>query len=105
MLRAKGFSTIGAYDGQEAMAAIAERHPDLVLLDLMMPVMDGYEVIQKVKSAEETRDIPVVVMTAHRIDREHTDLLALAAEQLHKPFAVEELVERVEQFLAEEGSR
>jgi len=103
MLRAKGFSTIGAYDGQEAMAAIAERHPDLVLLDLMMPVMDGYQVIHEVKSDEETRDIPIVVMTAHHIDRERTDLLALAAEQLHKPFAVEDLVARVEEFLEEEG--
>jgi PAS domain S-box-containing protein len=105
MLRARGFSTVGAYDGQEAMAAIEENRPDLILLDLMMPVMDGYEVIQTVKGAEETRDIPIVVMTAHRIDRERTDLLAMAAEHLHKPFAVEELVERVEQFLAEEGRR
>jgi PAS domain S-box-containing protein len=103
MLRAKGFSAIAAYDGQEAMAAIAEHRPDLVLLDLMMPVMDGYQVIQEVKSAEETRDIPIVVMTAHRIDRERTDLLALAAEQLHKPFAVEDLVMRIEHYLTEEG--
>lgn len=103
MLRAKGFSVISAYDGQEAMAAIDEHRPALILLDLCMPVMDGYQVIQEVKSTEETRDIPIVVMTAHRIDRERTDLLAMAAEQLKKPFAVEDLVERVEQFLAEEG--
>ncbi|MBW6468758.1 MAG: response regulator [Coriobacteriia bacterium] len=103
MLRAKGFSTIAAYDGREAMAAIEEHKPDLILLDLMMPVMDGYQVIQEVKSSEETKDIPIVVMTAHRIDRERTDLLELAAEQLRKPFAVEDLVERIEQFLTEEA--
>ncbi len=103
MLRVKGFSTIAAYDGKEAMAAIAQHRPDLVLLDMRMPVMDGYQVIHEVKSAEETRDIPIVVMTAHRIDRERTDLLALAAEQLYKPFAVEDLVARVERYIAEEG--
>ncbi|MDY0087945.1 MAG: response regulator [Coriobacteriia bacterium] len=103
MLRAKGFSTIAAYDGQEAMAAISEHRPDLVLLDLHMPVMDGYQVMQEVKSNKDTRDIPIVVMTAYRIDRNRTDLLALAADQLHKPFAVEDLVERVEQYFAEEG--
>ncbi|HET6498733.1 MAG TPA: response regulator [Coriobacteriia bacterium] len=103
MLRAKGFATIAAYDGREAMAAIAEYRPDLVLLDLRMPVMDGYQVIQEVKSAEATKDIPIVVMTAHRIDRERTELLAHAADQLRKPFAVEELAVRVERHLAEEG--
>jgi PAS domain S-box-containing protein len=103
MLRAKGFSVISAYDGREALAAVEEHKPDLILLDLMMPVMDGYQVIQEVKGAEETRDIPIVVMTAHRIDRERTGLLELAAEQLHKPFAVEDLVARVEEFLEEEG--
>jgi signal transduction histidine kinase/CheY-like chemotaxis protein len=103
MLRAKGFSVISAYDGREAMAAVEEHEPDLILLDLMMPVMDGYQVIQEVKGTAETRDIPIVVMTAHRIDRERTGLLELAAEQLHKPFAVEDLVSRVEEFLAEEG--
>ena len=103
MLRAKGFSVISAYDGREAMAAVEEHEPDLILLDLMMPVMDGYQVIQEVKGKEETRDIPIVVMTAHRIDRERTGLLELAAEQLHKPFAVEDLVARVEEFLTEEG--
>ena len=103
ILRSRGFSAIAAYDGREAMAAIAEHGPDLVLLDLMMPVMDGYQVIHEVKSSEDTRDIPIVVMTAHRIDRERTELLALAAEQLHKPLAVEELVDRVEQYLNRRG--
>lgn len=103
MLRARGFSTIAAYDGQEALAAISEHRPDLLLLDLQMPVMDGYQVIQEVKAKEETRDIPVVIMTAYSIDRERTDLLALAAEQLHKPFDVEDLVARVEEYFSEEG--
>ncbi len=100
VLRRKGHSIVSAYDGREAMAAIMQHRPDLVLLDLHMPVMDGYEVIREIKGSSETRDIPVVVMTAHRIDHDHMDLLALTAGQLSKPLDPEHLAERVEQMLA-----
>lgn len=99
VLRRRGFAVMPAYDGREAMAAIAQRRPDLVLLDLKMPVMDGYQVIQEIKRAEETRDIPIVVMTAHRIDHDRIDLLNLASEQLSKPFSPEQLADKVEAML------
>ena len=56
-----------AMDGETALEAIADEPPDLILLDIMMPGMDGYEVCSRLKSAPETRDIPVVFLTA--IDR------------------------------------
>lgn len=102
-LKSRGFATARAYDGREAMAAIGRRRPDLVLLDLRMPVMDGYQVIQEVKSREATMDIPIVIMTGHRIDRDKTDIVSLAAEHLSKPFSPEQLVERVEALLDREG--
>lgn len=98
-LKRRGFAVVGAYDGAEAMAAVAQRKPDLILLDLMMPVMDGYEVIEALKGAEETRDIPIVVMTAHRIDQLKIDLVEMASERLSKPLLPEELAERVEELL------
>ncbi len=98
-LKRRGFAVVGAYDGAEAMAAVAQRQPDLILLDLMMPVMDGYEVIEALKGAEETRDIPIVVMTAHRIDQLKIDLVEMASERLSKPLLPEELAERVEELL------
>lgn len=102
-LRAKGFAVAQAYDGCEAMRAIETTPPDLILLDLKMPVMDGYEVIQQVKGHEATEHIPIVVMTAHRIDHDKIDILKLAAEHVAKPFSPEALAERVEAVLGGEG--
>ncbi|PKQ29013.1 MAG: hypothetical protein CVT60_07565 [Actinobacteria bacterium HGW-Actinobacteria-10] len=101
-LRVKGFAVAQAYDGREAMAAIEEHAPDLILLDLKMPVMDGYQVIQEVKTHEATEHIPIVVMTAHRIDHDKIDILKFAAEHMSKPFSPEALVERVESVLSKE---
>lgn len=102
-LLASGYSVICAYDGAEAMAAIARTRPHLILLDLKMPVMDGYQVIERVKTAEDTRDIPIVVMTAHQIDRARTDILGLAETRVDKPFSVEDLVTRIEALLEQEA--
>lgn len=102
-LRAKGFAVAQAYDGREAMKAIERNRPDLVLLDLKMPVMDGYQVIQEVKSHDATKDIPIVVMTAHRMDHDRIDILSLAAEAVSKPFSAEELAARVESVLDGKG--
>lgn len=102
-LRAKGFAVAQAYDGREAMKAIETNKPDLMLLDLRMPVMDGYQVIQEVKSHDATKDIPIVVMTAHRIDHDRIDVLSLAAEAVSKPFSAEELAEHVESVLGRKG--
>lgn len=99
ILRARGFSTAKAFNGKEAMAAIEARRPHLVLLDLHMPEMDGYQVIEAVKSSDAMRDIPIVVMTAHHIDDERVDVLELAAEQLVKPFSAETLADHVERIL------
>lgn len=98
-LKAKGFSVLAAYDGAEAMAALRKKHPDLILLDLQMPVMDGYQVIEKVKTDPATKDIPIVVMTAHQIDRSRIDILGLAQQKVDKPFSAEELARRVEALL------
>lgn len=99
-LKSKGFSTVCAYDGREAMVALRQVHVDIVLLDLRMPEVDGYQVIQQVKTDEALKDIPIVVMTAHRIDRDRIDILNMASGQVAKPFSPEELAERVEALLS-----
>ena len=98
-LKSKGFSVVAAYDGAEAMAALRKQHPDLILLDLKMPVMDGYQVIEKVKTNPTTKDIPIVVMTAHQIDRSRIDILGLANQRVDKPFSAEDLARKVEALL------
>lgn len=99
MLRKRGFAVAAAFNGLEAIAAIEKRKPDVMLLDLKMPEMDGYQVIQKVKTTEEWKDIPIVVMTAHRIDTERMDVLKLAATQLSKPLRPEDIADHVEELV------
>ena len=99
MLRKKGFAVVAAFDGSEAVAALAQRVPDIIVTDLKMPKMDGYELIQRVKTTPEWADVPIVVMTAHRIDRDRIDILELAAHQMHKPFSPELIAAEVEALI------
>ncbi|MBI5231243.1 MAG: response regulator, partial [Coriobacteriales bacterium] len=98
-LRRRGFAVAAAYDGTEAIAAIEQHKPDIVLLDLRMPRMDGYEVLKRVKSKSEWADIPIVVMTAYQIDSEQIDLINLAAGRIAKPMSPEEIAAKVDELL------
>jgi len=103
-LKQRGYAVMAAYDGKEAMAAVRARAPHAILLDLRMPVMDGYEVLQALKADSATADIPVVIMSAYHFDRERADVLKLAAEQVCKPFDADEFVSRIESVLHDEVS-
>ena len=102
-LRKKGFAVVAAYDGSEAVAALEQRIPDIIVTDLRMPKMDGYDLIQRVKTTPEWAEVPVVVMTAHRIDRSRIDVLELAAHRLHKPFSPELIAQEVESVISGMG--
>ena len=65
LLRPDGYLTPTAASGAEALAAIAQRAPDLILLDIMMPVMDGYQVARLLKANPATSNIPIIMVTAH----------------------------------------
>jgi len=80
---------------------IREQKPDLILLDLMMPDMDGWEVYQQVKADEATRDIPVIVVTAkaQSIDKVLGLHIAKVDDYISKPFSPQELLDSVEQVL------
>ena len=95
------FDVVGAVGGQEGLDRIAEADPDLVLLDLMMPEMDGWEVYQKMKASEAMRDIPVIVVTAkaQSIDRVLGLHIARVNDYITKPFGPQELLDSVERVL------
>jgi len=67
-LERHGYEVVTAYDGREALQKVDEERPDLVILDVMMPYMDGFEVLQNLKRNPETRDIPVIMLTAKAQD-------------------------------------
>jgi DNA-binding response OmpR family regulator len=101
ILSRKGFEVIGANGGKQGLEMIREQKPDLILLDLMMPDMDGWEVYQQVKADEATRDIPVIVVTAkaQSIDKVLGLHIAKVDDYISKPFSPQELMDSVEQVL------
>jgi two-component system response regulator VicR len=101
ILGRKGFDVIGADGGIEGLETVRREKPDLVLLDLMMPDMDGWEVYQQIKADPELRDIPVVVVTAkaQSIDKVLGLHIAKVDDYITKPFGPQELLESVEKIL------
>ncbi|MGE5251990.1 MAG: response regulator transcription factor [Bacteroidota bacterium] len=101
ILSRRGFEVKGAAGGTEGLRMVREEPPDLVLLDLMMPDMDGWEVYQQMKADERTRNIPVIVVTARaqNIDRVLAMHIARVDDYITKPFSPQELLISVEKVL------
>jgi DNA-binding response OmpR family regulator len=100
-LTKSGFVVQGAYNGHEALALAREDSPDLILLDLIMPDMDGYEVIRNLRHEDVTSNIPVIVITGTPLDDDydHIKILGMGVEHmLTKPFSVETLVEEIKRI-------
>lgn len=101
ILSRKGFEVSGANGGREGLDLVRSSLPDLVLLDLMMPDMDGWDVYQQMKAGEATRNIPVIVVTAkaQSIDKVLGLHIAKVDDYVSKPFSPQELVDSVEKVL------
>jgi DNA-binding response OmpR family regulator len=102
ILSRKGFNVIGANGGVEGLEVVRRERPDLILLDLMMPDMDGWEVYQQIKADEDLREIPVVVVTAkaQSIDKVLGLHIAKVDDYITKPFGPTDLLESVEKILS-----
>jgi len=98
----QGHTVITASDGREAVAKAEAEQPDIILMDVMMPYVDGFEAIRLLKAKESTRDIPVILLTAKRHDADMLQgIESGAVSYLTKPFAPTELVALVEKILGE----
>lgn len=105
ILGRRGFDVKGANGGVEGLKMIREDAPDLILLDLMMPDMDGWEVYQQIKANEKTKDIPVIVVTAkaQSIDKVLGLHIAKVDDYIAKPFNPQELLASVERVLQKQA--
>ena len=104
LLEARGFSTFVCHAGDEAIRRIADTSVDLVLLDVMMPGMDGYEVCRRLKADEQWRHIPVIMLTAKDTTRDVVRGLETGADDyITKPFNTEELIARIQVLLRIRG--
>ncbi len=101
ILGRKGFDLVGAVGGREGIEAVRRLKPDLVLLDLMMPDMDGWEVYQQMKADDALKDIPVIVVTAkaQSIDKVLGLHIAKVDDYVTKPFGPQELLQSVNKVL------
>lgn len=103
ILDRRGFDVIGAAGGEEGLKMLRQEPPDLVLLDLMMPDLDGWEVYQQMKADENTKDIPVIVVTAkaQSIDKVLGLHIAKVDDYIAKPFSPKDLLNSVDKVFAE----
>jgi two-component system response regulator VicR len=103
ILESDGYQVVTASSGQEALNIIEKEKPDLVLLDIIMPKMDGWEVFSRIKSNIKTHDIPVIMLTAkdQRIDKLIGLHVVRVDDYITKPFGRAELLERIKRVLQE----
>jgi two-component system, OmpR family, response regulator VicR len=97
----EGYSIKNAFDGQKGLDLVREELPDLVLLDLMIPTLDGWDVYKQLEASETTRDIPVIIITAkyQPIDRVLGLQLAKVDEYICKPFHPQALIDSIGRVL------
>ncbi len=103
ILRRRGYDVIGANGGRDGLATVRERQPQLVLLDLMMPDLNGWDVYQQLKADPATGHIPVIIVTAKTYGQERLSAVRSSEmdDYLIKPFGPAQLVESVERVLAQ----
>ena len=105
ILGRRGFNVVGAAGGKEGLEKVRQNPPDLILLDLMMPDMDGWEVYQQIKADDRTKGIPVIVVTAkaQSIDKVLGLHIAKVDDYIAKPFSPQDLLASVDRVFEAEN--
>lgn len=102
LLTSKGYEVRGVSNGQEALEALAEDPPDLVLLDIMLPKIDGFEVCRRIKEEEATKHIPVIMLTAKKSREDMARGEKVGADwYITKPFKSAMVIETIQRFLGQ----
>jgi len=98
----RGYDVVGAHGGREGLDLAQQNPPDLILLDLMMPDLDGWDVYKQLKANESTSNVPVIIITAksQAIDRVLGLHIAKVDDYISKPFRPQELLDSIEKILS-----
>jgi len=100
VLKNKGYMIAEAADGEEALEKAVAEKPDLILLDISLPKLDGYEVAKRLKSMEEFEEIPIVAFTAHAMKGDREKVIIAGFEgYISKPVNIRELPEQIRYFI------
>ena len=106
LIEQAGYRALVARDGEAALEAIEEHEPDLVLLDVMLPKRDGFDVCETIRARPEWDDIRIVMLTAKGRDSEREKGLALGADAyITKPFSTRDAMEQIRHFLDDEDGK
>jgi two-component system cell cycle response regulator DivK len=101
-LQRRGYTVIGALNGVEGVAKARAERPNLILMDMSLPVMDGWEATRTLKADPETRSIPIMALTAHSIAGDREKCLAAGCDEYEsKPVRFPQLMEKIKAFIGE----
>jgi CheY-like chemotaxis protein len=104
-LQRRGYRVIGAADGQEAVEMAARERPDLILMDVGLPVMDGLEATRRIRARAETQTTPIIAVTAHALSGDRDRTLRAGCDDYHaKPVELPRLLAQMEALLAKEAT-
>jgi two-component system, cell cycle response regulator DivK len=99
-LERRGYDIVIAVDGQQGLAAARAQHPDLILMDMSLPVIDGWEATRRLKAEPQTRAIPVIGLTAHSMSGDREKVLAAGCDDYDtKPVEMPRLLQKIEALL------
>ncbi|MGA8282512.1 MAG: response regulator [Desulfobacterales bacterium] len=102
LMEQNGYETSVAFSGEEAMETVAASHPNLILLDIMLPIIDGFEVCQRVRENPKWNDIRIILLTAMGSEANIAKGLALGADAyITKPFSNSEVIAKVKELICQ----
>ena len=95
-----GFELIEAESGEDAMSAVMTRRPDLILMDIQLPVVDGYEATRRIKANPDLRHIPIIVVTSYALSGDEEKARAAGCDgYVTKPFSPRQLLAKIKEYL------
>ena len=101
LLGSAGYDLTEAEDGEQAIAAVARRRPDLILMDIQLPVMDGYEATRRIRTDPDLRSVPIIAVTSYALAGDENKALAAGCDgYVTKPYSPRDLLAKVRAYLA-----
>jgi two-component system, cell cycle response regulator DivK len=101
MLRRSDYKIIEAENGEEALAAIGKQRPNLILMDIQLPIMDGYEATRRIRADASLRAIPIIAVTSYALSGEEKKARAAGCDDyVPKPFSPRQLLAKIRQYLS-----
>jgi len=100
LLTSTGYELIEAENGEEALAALEKQRPDLILMDIQIPIIDGYEVTRRIKANPALRSIPIIAVTSHALGEGEEKARAAGCDDfVAKPYSPRQLLAKIREFL------